>query len=152
MARQTSFTRSTGSLCREYSGAVVGMRLPSRAQVQVPQGHALPSAPSWSPQPLVPLTRASRNSSTNALCRLIPITQLVQLIMSAIGEGPLSLRSASGAAFLDALTETHLGGFHALRLGQHAFGGGVELHRGLSEQRCAFGETWLVVHRMMMFG
>jgi hypothetical protein len=24
-------------------------------QVQVPQGHILPSAPDWSPQPLVPL-------------------------------------------------------------------------------------------------
>jgi hypothetical protein len=65
---------------------------------------------------------------------------------------PLSFRSASGAALLDALTETDLGGFHPLRLGQHAFGGSVELYRSLSEQLCAFGETWLVVHRMMMFG
>ena len=72
--------------------------------------------------------------------------------MPPIGEGPLSLRSASGAALLNALTEAHLGGFHALHLGQHVLGGSVELHRGLSEQLCAFGETWLVVHRMMMFG
>ena len=72
--------------------------------------------------------------------------------MPPIGEGSLSLRRASGAALFDALTEAHLGGFHALGLGQHAFGGSVELHRGLPEQLCAFGETWLVVHRMMMFG
>ena len=72
--------------------------------------------------------------------------------MPPIGEGPLSLCNASAAALLDALTEAHLGGFHALCFGEHGFGGSMELHRSLSEQLCAFGETWLVVHRMMMFG
>jgi len=65
---------------------------------------------------------------------------------------PLSPRSTSGAALLEALTYAHQGGFHSLRLVQHGVGGIFELHRSLSKQLRASGETWLVIHKMMMFG
>ena len=59
---------------------------------------------------------------------------------------------ASAGAFLRALAETHLGGFHPLRLGKHGFGGIVQLHRSLSEQLCAGGKTWLIVHTVIGVG